>query len=133
MLDSGFLKRVYRTSTAVWLFVLLWCAALRSTSAAIGVTIGFAISFGSLVLVERLVKALFPSDPAQQSRRSVAKLLILAFVKYAIIGVVLWGALRFGIAKPAGIAIGLGLPTAVIALKALGIVLTPHTQSDRRN
>lgn len=130
MLDIGFIKRVYKTSIGVYLFSLLWCAAIRSVTAAIGITIGFAISIGSIILLVRLVTTLFTPEKAERAKRSAAKLLMLVFGKYAIIGVVLWFALKSGWASPAGIAIGIGLPLLVIALKAMALMLTPV---DRRS
>jgi hypothetical protein len=131
-LDTGFIGRVYRTSAAVWVFALLWCAALRSVPAAVGITIGFAISVGSLMVLERLVTALFSPEAVGQARRATRKLLAVAFVKYAVIGAILWGALRSGWASPAGLVIGIGLPQAVMFLKAVGIALTFGPEVDRR-
>jgi FtsH-binding integral membrane protein len=131
-LDIKFIKRVYRTSGAVWLFVLLICAVLKSAQTALGVTIGFGISIGSLMLLEKLVTALFIPEATSESHRAVRKLLIFAIIKYAIIAVILWAALKSLWASPAGLAIGIGLPYVVIFLKALGIYLSPKAESDRR-
>ena len=132
IIDINFIKRVYRTSTAVWLFILLICAVLKLLQAAIGITIGFGISIGSLMLLERLVIALFTPEATKESQRTVRKLLIFAIIKYAIIAVLLWASLRLLWASPAGLAIGIGLPYAVIFLKAIGIYSSPKAESDRR-
>lgn len=129
MLDLGFIKRVYKTSIGVYLFSLLWCAAIRSVAVAVGITIGFVISIGSIMLLERLVTSLFTMEQAKRPKRSTVKLLVLVFGKYAIIGVVFWLVLKSGWGSFAGIAIGIGLPLLVIVLKAMGLMLTP---ADRR-
>jgi len=129
LLDLGFIKRVYKTSIGVYLFSLLWCAAIRSVAVAVGITIGFVISIGSIMLLERLVTSLFTMEQAKRPKRSTVKLLVLVFGKYAIIGVVFWLVLKSGWGSFAGIAIGIGLPLLVIVLKAMGLMLTP---ADRR-
>lgn len=132
-MDIGFIKRVYGTSVGVWLFVLLWCTALRSVGGAIGVTVGFGVSIGSLMLLERLVRVLFSPERAGQPKRTVRKLVAVAALKYAVIGLILWASLRSGWASPIGLAIGIGLPQAVIFLKALGIALSFGPEPNRRS
>ncbi|MDO8682124.1 MAG: ATP synthase subunit I [Armatimonadota bacterium] len=131
-LDSGFIKRVYRTSIAVWLFALLWCAVLANGPAAAGITIGFGISLGSFMILERLVKAIFTPDAAEESRRAIKRLLAIAALKYAVIAAILWGVFKLGWVSPVGLAIGIGLPQAVIFLKALGKTLTVGPESGGR-
>jgi hypothetical protein len=130
--DIAFLKRVYRTSMAVWLFSLLWCWAFRSLTGAVGVTLGFGISLGSLMLLERLVTVLFTPETAGRSNRVMRKLLAVALVKYAVIGLILWVTLRFGWANPIGIIVGVGLPQVVIFLKALGKAIDFGPEPSRR-
>ncbi|MEN6372196.1 MAG: ATP synthase subunit I [Armatimonadota bacterium] len=130
MLDIGFIKRVYKTSLAVFVFSLLWCAALRSVTSAIGITIGFVISLGSIMIIERLVTTLFTPEQTKRRKRSTIILFLLMIGKYAIIGAVLWLSLKSGWASPIGIAIGIGLPLLVISLKAVARVLSPV---DRRS
>lgn len=123
-LDIGFIKRVYRTSTLVWLFALLICWMYLAGAMAAGITVGFVISVGSLMIIERLVTTLFTADSVEAGNRPTRRIAVLAFVKYLIIGAVLWASLRSGWVSPAGIAIGIGLPYIVIMLKSLGRALT---------
>ena len=132
-MDSGFIKRVYRTSTGAWAFALLWCAALKSVPVAIGITIGFGISIGSMMVLERVVKSVFVPSQANQPKRGIKRLLVIAAIKYAIIGAILWAALRSGWASPIGLVIGIGLPYMIIFLKALGIAMSPGQGFDRRS
>jgi hypothetical protein len=132
-LDIAFIKRVYRTTTWVWMLSLLLCWAYRNLPMAIGITVGFGISIGSLMLLERLVTTLFSPEQSDRPKRAVKWLLVIAFFKYAMIGVILWASLRSVLVSPAGIAIGIGLPYAVIGLKALGMVLTFGPETDRRS
>lgn len=132
-LDIGFIKRVYRTSVGVWLLSLLLCWGMRNLTAAAGITVGFVISVGSLMILERLVTTLFTADTSEKDRKPVRRLMVVAFLKYAAIAVILWASLRFGLSGTsglAGIAIGIGIPYAVISLKALGIMLTPKQNAD---
>jgi hypothetical protein len=130
--DIAFIKRVYRTSIAVWIFALVMCGALQKTSVAVGITIGFGLALGSLMLMERVVTGLFTPAMTSERRRSFRTFFAIAFVKYAVFGVVLWGSLKFSWVSPVGIAIGIGLPQAVIFLKALGRGLTFGTETDGR-
>ncbi|HOK53285.1 MAG TPA: ATP synthase subunit I [Armatimonadota bacterium] len=133
MIDSGFLKRVYRTSVFVWLFALLLCSVFMTLSGAIGISVGFIISFSSLVLLERLVTMLMVPEWTSETKRVLRKLVILAVIKYGVIALTLWLVLKTAWVNPIGLAIGLGLPMAVISLKALGIALTFGPELDRRS
>ena len=121
-MDAGFLKRVYRLSVAVWLFALLICWALGSLATAAGVTIGFGVSLGSLIVLERATRALFVTEGTK--RRKLRRLLGVALAKYAMIALILWAAFRSGWVNPVGLAIGIGIPQGVMFLKALGTALT---------
>lgn len=131
-MDIAFLKRVYKTSIAVWLFGLMWCWALKTPAGAVGLTVGFGISLGSLMLLERLVTALFTPELAGRPNRSMKKFLVVAFLKYAVIGFILWGFFKLGWANPIGLAVGIGLPQAVIFLKALGKAINFGPELGRR-
>ena len=124
-LDIAFIKRVYRTSAVVWVLSLLLCWGMANLAAAVGITVGFVISVGSLMILERLVTTLFTAGLDEKDKKPVRRLMVVAFLKYAVVGVILWASLTSGWASPAGIAIGIGIPYAVISLKALGIMLTP--------
>jgi hypothetical protein len=131
-LDRQFLKRVYKTSIAIWILAAICAWALGSLRDAAGVTTGFGISLGSLMLLERLVYAVFTPGAGDRSNRAIRKLLAAAVVKYAVIGFVLWAALRTQWASPVGLAVGIGLPEAVIFLKALGTAITFGPELNRR-
>lgn len=130
-MDIRFIKRVYKTSIAVWLFALLACAAYRSATTASGITVGFAISLGSLMLIERLVTTLVRPEQASEPNHALRKLAFVAIIKYAFIGFAIWAALRSGWVTPGGLAIGIGLPYIVIFLKALGIWLSFDANPNR--
>lgn len=132
-LDIGFIKRVYRTSAWVWLFSLLLSLGGKNLHAAIGITVGYVISVGSLMLLERIVTTLFTPEESKTGRRPTIWLMVAAVIKYAIIGVLLWASLKSNLASPAGIAIGVGIPYVVIALKALGMAISFGPETDRRS
>ena len=132
LLDADFLTRIYRTSFAVWLLAILCCAALRAPTSAVGLTVGLGISFGSMNLLRRLVTTLFTPEAVKSSTRVSRRLFAVAMAKYAIIGVILWISLRFGLANPVAIAAGVGLPQAVIFFKALGAYWVADSGLGRR-
>jgi hypothetical protein len=131
-MDAGFIKRVYKTSVAVWLFTLLMCGVYNSVPMAIGVTVGFGISLCSLMLLERLVMRLFVPQMAGKPKKALRRLLVVAMLKYGVIGIVLWVSLSLIGANPIGLIIGIGIPSAVIFLKALGKVITFGSETGRR-
>jgi len=124
-MDSQFLKRVYRTSAAVWVFAVLWCAALRSLPAALGVTIGFAIGLGSLYGLELAVERTLRASGASGGRWAIRKFAVLELAKYGMVGVLIWLGLRSDSVSLPALVVGIGLPQAVIFLKAVGILASP--------
>jgi hypothetical protein len=132
VLDRQFLKRVYKTSVMIWILAAICAWAIGSLRDAAGVSLGFGISIGSLMLLERLVCAAFTPEAAGQSNRAIRKLLFAAVVKFAVIAFLLWVALRSGWASPVGLAVGIGLPEAVIFLKAIGTAISFGPELNRR-
>lgn len=126
-LDIGFIKRVYRMSIIFWLVSLLFCWGLKSWQAAVGVTVGFVISVGSLMILERVVTTLFTPEQVSGGGKPVKRLMIVALLKYFVIGVLLWVSLAGKYADPIGIAVGVSLPYIVIMLKTLGMAISPDS------
>lgn len=104
-----------------------------SLKGAAGVTVGFGISLGALMVWERLVSTLFRPENTAEQGRAIKRMLLIAILKYVVIGFVLWGALKYSRwISPVGIAVGIGLPYAVIFLKALGGMLNFGSETDGR-
>lgn len=100
---------------------------------AIGITIGFGVSIGAVMVWERIVTTLCTPENVPERAHVAKRMLLIAILKYAVIGFVLWGALKFNRwVSPEGMAVGIGLPYMVIFLKALGRTLTFGSKSSGR-
>lgn len=121
-IDEGFLARVYKTSAVVWAFGALVAWGVAGLHAALGWSLGCALSVGVLAGTEWIVRrAIRPGNTrARRTLGNAAALhwpAILVFAGFAV-----WlgrGQAAYLIAFIAG----LGLVQAVIALKALGMLI----------
>ncbi len=117
MSDELFLPRVYRSSFWWSLLVVAVLLISRLTSVAAGFALGVALGMGTLRAIEYMTGALLRPD-AKQGRKVRAA--FLAITKYFILSLILYLIVRApGISLPA-FACGVGVPTAIIFLKALG-------------
>ncbi len=127
-IDEGFITRVYRTSAYVWAFGALVAWSVAGWHAALGWTVGSAVSVGVLAAIEWMVRrAAVPGDT-----RAGRKLMKAAALHWPIILVLLAAAVWLGgrrISYIVAFVAGLGLAQAVIALKALGILIVSRTNS----
>ena len=121
-IDEGFIGRVYMTSAVVWAFGVIVSWSLAGPYAALGWTVGSAVSIGVLAGIERIVRrAVMPGDPRRGKRMIKA-----AALHWPIILVLLSAAVWLSgrrVAYLVAFAAGLGLAQAVIALKAIGIFI----------
>ncbi|MBI3909919.1 MAG: hypothetical protein HY320_03185 [Armatimonadetes bacterium] len=116
-MDLQFLGRVYRTSALVWGFLTLWCLAYRPPADAASFSVGYLVGLASWKATELSVRALLQREQRPSSRW----IAIAAGLKLVVLGVVLWGALRFPAANGLAVALGIFLIPAVMVLKAIGI------------
>ena len=129
MIDEGFIGRVYKTSALVCAFVLLALMAYKvAPGIVVGVLIGYFVAVLSLALLELVInRPLGPEKPAMKARYAV-----IAVLKYAVIGAVIYTLVRTDYVSLAGFAAGFTILTVVIALKALGaIIIQGQSQKGR--
>ncbi|MCL5104733.1 MAG: hypothetical protein M1133_11560 [Armatimonadetes bacterium] len=121
-IDKAFIKQVYRTSAFIWAFGVVVCLRLGRYDAAIGWTLGSAISMAVLRSLEVVVRASFvPGNERARgalAKFSIAKLLVVTVL---LSGVVLLGGKNFTLIM--GFVVGLVLTQAVIFLKVLGVLI----------
>jgi len=121
-IDEGFVSRVYRTSAYVWAFGALVAWSIAGPWAALGWTLGATLSVGVLAAADQLVRRAAGSG----DRRAGRKLVKAVALHWPIILVLLAAAVRLGgsrVSYLAAFAAGLCLVQAVVALKALGILI----------
>jgi len=125
MIDEGFIGRVYRTSGYVWVFGALVAWSAAGPYAALGWTVGSAVSVGVLAAIELMVKrAARPGDA-----RAGRKLMRIAALHWPVILAVLAAAIWLGerrISYVIAFCVGLGLAQAVIVLKAFGALILQY-------
>lgn len=121
-IDEGFITRVYRTSAYVWTFGALVAWSASGFWAALGWTVGSAVSVGVLAAIDWMVRrAARPGDS-----RAGRKLMKAVALHWPIILILLAAAVWLGVGRVSymvAFAAGLCLAQAVIALKALGILI----------
>jgi len=105
--------------------MLLVCLGGQSIQAALGLSVGFWSSLGSLYVLQLTVQRFFVPTGGSQSRKAKRSIVGLAAAKYAFVAAVIYLSLRIGHASAAALAVGIGLPQAVIFLKAIGLALGP--------
>ncbi len=121
-IDEGFITRVYKTSAVVWAFGVLAAWSIAGWFAALGWTVGSAISVGLLAAIEWMVRrAVRPGN-----ERAGKSLLKAAALHWPAILLILAAAVWLGGGKLVyllAFVAGLGLVQMVMAAKALGIAI----------
>lgn len=121
-IDEGFIGRVYRTSVYVWAFGLLAGWALSGHRAALGWTLGSAISAGLLRGIEWFVGRTVTPGNARAKRSLVLVALLHWPALIAALAVGIWfgrGSFSYIVAFCAGLV----LTQAVIVLKVIGMLV----------
>ena len=126
-IDADFIRRIYRTSLAVWAFVALMVYTRWGWTAVLGLGVGTAIALGSLRGLEWAVRnVITPGANAAAARRVV----VLGLIKMIGIGVLLAGVIVAGQKLQANMLVlllslagGFLLVHVVILLKAAGLWL----------
>ena len=120
MIDEGFIRRTYRTSLVVWGTGVLIFLIRQWWYAAIGFTVGSAVSLGILASLERVIRrTVVPGATGVDktlAKVGIVKLLIIVVV---IIGVVITRRFDLILAFCAGV----GLTQVVMFLKVIGLLL----------
>ena len=125
-IDEGFIARVYRTSAYVWAFGAMVAWSVAGPYAALGWTVGSAISVGLLVAIEWIVRrAVRPGNLRAKKVLTNAALLHWPIILMLLAAAVWLGGRR--VAYIIAFAAGLGLVQAVIVLKAIGIFIIEQT------
>ncbi|NLN76714.1 MAG: hypothetical protein GX139_10440 [Armatimonadetes bacterium] len=121
-IDAGFIRRVYLTSSYVWFFGLLVSISVSGWRAALGWTIGSAISVGLLRAIEWFVGNTFRADSKRIRGVSLAAIALHWPVLIAALAGGIWlgrGHFPYIVAFCAGLV----LTQAVIALKVVGMLI----------
>ncbi|MBI2843024.1 MAG: hypothetical protein HYX78_06450 [Armatimonadetes bacterium] len=120
MIDEGFIRRTYRTTAVVWAIIVFAILAFEFWFAALGFTVGTAVSLGVLASLDRVIRRVLVPGRAGAGK-ALAKFGILKFLAVAVVvsGVVMTR--RFDLII--GFCGGIALTQIVMFLKALGITL----------
>lgn len=121
-IDEGFVSRVYRTSVYVGAFGIMVSWSVAGPWAALGWTLGSVVSVGVLAAIDWLVRRAAGSVDVRAGR----KLMKAVALHWPIILILLVPAVWLGGGRRCymvAFAAGLCLVQAVIALKALGILI----------
>lgn len=121
-IDEQFIRRVYSSSAYLWGFGLLVCWGFGSLSAAIGWTIGSALSLSILRSLDYGIRKYFVPGSIDAQK----KLAKLSFVKFGtvlgVLALLVWlGGRNFALVG--SFCTGLVLTQGVIVMKTLAIML----------
>ena len=133
--DRLYLAKTIRSNAFVLGFILLVVASYGQGWTALPLLVGNALACGLFWGMDIGVRRLFTperagsgSDPIrkkQAARSAGAALLWLGLIKYALVGALMWGLTRtWDTPRLMAFAAGFGLLHLVIALRAMGKVLT---------
>lgn len=121
-IDEAFLARVYRMSAVVWAFGLLVFWSILGWRAALGWTVGCAISMGLLAGVQWVVRSVVTPDNPRAKRM----LTVIALLHWPVLIGVLAAAVllaRGHFSYIVAFCAGLILTQAVIVLKVVGMLV----------
>lgn len=132
LFSNGYLRRVYRTTLWVWAVVAVLLFVNQGLPAFLGLTMGTAISVGSLRLLE-LTVLLFLRPGVVTKPNQVAVLLNLKLpLLTVLLGGAVWASV-IGVANIFALVGGIVLVQAVIVLKAVGAwLVTVQATADSR-
>ena len=125
-MDSGFIRRTYRSTAFVTGFVLFALASYGQFWALLPVAGGVALGLVLLWTLEALVRGVFTPERASAARTKRSAnpgraLLGAALFKYPLVGLVLWAAARYWNQREVMAFMGgFILVQAVIALRGVG-------------
>ena len=125
-IDDDFIKQVYKTSVYIWAFGVLVTWSIAGPLAAIGWTLGSALSVGILCSVEWIVKRAFVPE-ASDARGALAKFsLIKLLIIMAVLSIIILAGGR-NFALVGGFCAGVVLTQGVIFLKTLGTLISQRS------
>ena len=125
-IDEAFIGRVYKTSAYVWAVVAIVSLIAWNWLAAVGWTVGSAVSFGILRSLDWIIRRTFvPGSTSAQSGLAKFSLIKLAVITIIIVVMVLLGGRSFALIV--GFCAGVVLTQAVIFLKVLGMLICQHS------
>lgn len=120
--DEGFIGRVYRTSVYVWAFGLMVSWSIAGAHAALGWTVGSAVSLGLLRGIEWFIRGTMRPGNERAGRAVVIVGLLHWPVLIGVLGVAIWlGRAHF--LYIVAFCAGLALTGAVILLKVVGMLV----------
>ena len=90
-MDEQFIKKAYRSIALTWLIAATWALVLQRPWIALSITFGMLLGTAVLVTYDWVVRKAFVPGAAKPHRA----LLKLGLVKYPLIGVMLYGLVRW--------------------------------------
>ena len=129
MTDERFVGRVFMMSAVVFAFVVSGLLAYKVGAPFIwGTVVGYFVSVFSLMALSWVINRAFSPG----GKGSAAKYGAVAIGKYAIIGAIIYLVVQTDAVSEIGFAAGFGIVYAVIALKAVGGVVSQSLSGKER-
>ena len=131
MIDPGFLDRVFKTGTAVWLLGFIITLAKFGAGSASGWSAGAAFSFGTLAVIQWFVSNTFVPG----NDKAKTKFMVFALLKMPGLLAILGTTIYLGRNIPGFIwsfCAGVALAQIVIILKMAGLMITGTLNKDKQ-
>jgi hypothetical protein len=117
MIDEQFIQRVYKSSFWWSLLILSYLLMAKLVAVAAGFTIGVGLALAGLKGFETFVTAHFvPGEPRKGAK---VKMGLFGLLKYLVMAAVIGWVVKSGWVSLPAFACGVGVPSAIIFLKAL--------------
>lgn len=126
-MDEHFTGKVYRSIALAWALAMLWALVLGKPWIALSITLGTVLGTALLLTLDYTVRRAFVPE-AKSPRRA---LLIVALVKYPLIGLLLYMLVRWGRVSIPAFCGGIVLVHFAILAKLAGVKIKEKQNEHR--
>lgn len=125
-MDEQFIKKVYKSSAIAWGIAMFWTLAFGKPWIALSITMGTAVALAGLASFEKVVRTAFKPG-AKQPKKALIR---LAFIKYPLLGILLYAIVRWNKINLLAFCGGIVLVHIAMLAKMAGIRLVEKMNAD---
>ena len=118
--------KIYRSIILAWIIAMSWTIAFQKPWIALSITLGTVLSTASLVVLQLVVKKAFVPG----FKKPVKRLMLVAVVKYILIGILLYFVVRWDRISLPAFCGGIFLVHFALLARQIGVQLAEHLQKE---